>query len=206
MEKSECHIMQDSTLPTYLVRLFTTDVNHPPKHVYVFSHQSTEDLYHRMFTALQGDLSVNLYILDSTPGLSGYAGYSSTCDLARSYGFTKFHPVPYDHVDMVNTFTEANAVVRFFKQYAIQTYHICSPAFHLPRAFQSMVSNQPSATIYVITGTIRDWQQTIVHSQGMLKDSVSNLIHHEQMRMHNYMKKGDLVPLTDCIAYMNTYW
>ena len=203
--------MEDTTLTTYLVRLFATDVNHPPKHVYVFSHQSTEDLYHRMFKSLQGDLSLNLYILDSTPGLSGYAGYSITCDLARSYGFTNFHSIPYEHLDMVNTFTEANAVVKYFQQHDIQIYHICSPAFHLPRAFHSMVSNQLTtlgcrSTIYVITGTIRNWQQPIIHSQGILKDSVSNMIHHEHVRMNNYMKKGDLVPLSDCIAYMNTYW
>jgi hypothetical protein len=201
-------MMDDDSMEymTYLVRLFSTDVSYKPQHVYLFSHQVTDDLYERMFTCLQGYKDLQLYFLDSPPGLSGCMGYEWACALAKTYGFVKCHPVPFTPTDMVNTFTESQAVVSFFHGRNIQRYHICSPAFHLPRALHSMISNQLSAAVYVLNGTIRDWDKEIRHSQGTLQDSVSNLCRHEYVRSRTYQKKGDLVSFGKCLKYMGTHW
>jgi hypothetical protein len=169
----------------------------------VFSHQGTNDLYHRMFACLQKYQNIKLYFLDSLPGLSGYNGYLWSSNVARSYGFTDMCPVPYDPVDMVNTFAEADAVNRYFESQDITNYHICSPGFHLPRAFQSIISCRPSASVSVVNVSIGDWQETIVHSQGVLKDTVSNMVGHEMDRTLTYMTKGDLVSYACCLRYMD---
>ena len=200
--------MQD--LVSYTTRLFGT-CERTPIHVYLFSHQATEDLYDRMFLCLQKFPDIELYLLDAMPGLSGVRGFLWTCALARSYGFTKFHAIPFRDTDMVNTFTESKAVVAYFQEQDIHRYHICSPSFHLPRAFHSMVSSHSRtprswAQIYVIPGTIRDWQHTITHSQGTLIDTTENMILHEHRRTMAYMQKGDLVPMRHCLDYMDKYW
>jgi hypothetical protein len=203
--------MQDAPdIVVYMTRLFGS-AEKKPLHVYIFSHQATEDLYDRMFLCLQRFPEVELYLLDSLPGLSGVPGFSWTCALARSYGFTNLHAIPFSDNDMVNTYTESKAVIRFFQEHDIHLYHICSPAFHLPRAFHSMVSvhNQTPrswAQIYVIPGTISAWDHNITHSQGTLKDTTSRMITHEYNRTMAYMTKGDLVPLRLCLEYMDKYW
>ena len=203
--------MQDAPgIVVYMTRLFGSSEK-KPFHVYIFSHQATEDLYDRMFLSLQRFPEVELYLLDPLPGLSGVPGFSWTCALAKSYGFTNVHAIPFSDTDMVNTFTESKAVIRFFQEHDIHRYHICSPAFHLPRAFHSMVSSHHQtpkslAQIFVIPGTIGSWGHEITHSQGTLKDTTSRMITHEYNRTMTYMTKGDLVPLRNCLEYMDKYW
>ena len=203
--------MQDApAIVSYMTRLFGSSEK-KPLHVYLFSHQATENLYDRMFLCLQRFPDIELYVLDSVPGLSGVRGFQWTCDLARSYGFTRLHAIPFGDTDMVNTFTESKAVVGYFQERDIHRYHICSPTFHLPRAFQSMVSihhrtPRSWAQIYVILGTICNWGRDITHSQGTLKDTTSRMISHEYNRTVAYTEKGDLVSFRVCLEYMNKYW
>jgi len=72
-------------LLAYVVRILGTPFSVVPHHVYIYAHQPTACSFAAMFACLKGYTNRNIYILDSTPGLSGYMGYEWTQQLAKTH-------------------------------------------------------------------------------------------------------------------------
>ena len=121
------------------------------------------------------------------------------------------HPVPHDDVEMANTLTEAQAVVRLLQEdqrMRGRPLALCAPAFHLPRSFLSMVSSmgdwaEQGLQIYCIPGVPMPWDQIVIHSQGELTGQRKEMIPAELLRVVKYTEKGDLVSVATALAYLD---
>lgn len=106
----------------------------------------------------------------------------------------------------VNTFTEAQALVRYAKSRGWKYIYIVAAPFHQLRAFISVVSvllrEYPSLRIYNAVGTHLDWFEEARHSQGTLKGRRIKLIKTELKRIYKYHLKGDLVSPEEVLAYL----
>ena len=174
----------------YLIRVMATDT--PPEalcHLYCFAHQS--ESHNGLFRKLHDlrDKISYIYILDSLPGLSGYLGPAVYRKELYAVGFCpeQIRLVPFHHTDMINTYTEAQAVRSCMKSHGVRMFSVVSPPFHLPRAYLSMISEDPEEyKIYPIPGYAGDWNETITHSQGQTKGTRVYMIGHEMDRIARY--------------------
>ena len=60
----------------------------------------------------------------------------------------------------------------------------------------------PGLRVYNRVGVALPWDDTVVHSQGVLQCTRSKLIHSELARIERYRNKGDLVPEREVLAYL----
>jgi hypothetical protein len=74
------------------------------------------------------------------------------------------------------------------------------------RAFITTVSvvlrEFPELRVYNRVGAALPWDETAVHSQGVLQCTRSELIHSELARIERYRNKGDLVSEREVLAYL----
>eukprot|EP00933_Yihiella_yeosuensis_P027037 TRINITY_DN20971_c0_g3_i1.p1 TRINITY_DN20971_c0_g3~~TRINITY_DN20971_c0_g3_i1.p1 ORF type:complete len:252 (-),score=48.16 TRINITY_DN20971_c0_g3_i1:128-883(-) len=107
--------------------------------------------------------------------------------------------VPYDHEThrMVHTLVEAQCAVRHAKKKGWKSLLVVAPPFHLLRASMTTASvaarEAPDLSIHAFAGCPLAWEETAVHSQGMV-GTRHEIFDSEMMRIERYTEKGDILP------------
>jgi len=128
---------------------------------------------------------------------SGFPGYEQWAKKLKSnFGLETVPLEPLDKNNL-NTYTEAQALVRTSKEGGPKSWYIVVAPFHMLRAFISAASvaikKEPSLKIFAYSGAEQDWDEKVVHSQGVLIDTRRNLIKHELKKIKIYSTLGYLL-------------
>tara|TARA_B110000208_G_scaffold114447_1_gene140708 strand:+ start:109 stop:1014 length:906 start_codon:yes stop_codon:yes gene_type:complete len=116
--------------------------------------------------------------------------------------------VEYPYVDRAHTLREAQAIVRFARDAALDDLIIVAAPFHLPRAFITTVSEAQreyaSLNVWAASshGAVQGWDEPACHSQG-LPGLRRDFINSEMRRIATYTAKGDLAPVADVLRYLD---
>jgi hypothetical protein len=106
-----------------------------------------------------------------------------------------------------NTLTEALALVQHARQNAFKAIYIIAPPFHLPRAFMTTVRAAshilPPLQIYSIVGATEPWNESVVHSQGILRARRYELIGEELLRIDRYQHKKNISSFAETKDYLD---
>lgn len=123
--------------------------------------------------------------------------------------------VPSTSIDLVgegdgrplNTLTESEGVVEYARAEGLKRVVVVAPPFHQVRAFVTAVSvalrAYPTLDLYSFPGRPLSWNETVIHSQGVLRDRRAALISAEVERIHRYREKGDLVSPSVVLDYLD---
>ncbi len=164
--------------------------------------------------ALGEDVPVALTGDDGTeasgyPGFSAWKGKLEAGGIAkeRVIGIKSFYTDPADGKFKGNTFTEAQALVRYAKKRNFKNVVITASRWHMPRSFVSAVSvalrEYPELRIYLLHGKELAWDESSVHSQGKTSGRRLDFMADEMKRLVDYMNKGDLASPDKVIAYLD---
>ena len=66
-----------------------------------------------------------------------------------------------------------------------------------------MKNSYPALGIFNQPAAAMPWNESVLHSQGILKASRAELIHHELERINKYYKQGDLISCSEVLDYLN---
>lgn len=106
-------------------------------------------------------------------------------------------------LDNLNTFTEAQSLVRLAKERTWPSVYIVAPPFHQVRSFISTVTvalqEYPKLKIYNKVGKTLDWNKEGVHSQGITKGIRDDFIDGEWDRIEKY---ENLVSPEEALLYL----
>jgi hypothetical protein len=148
-----------------------------------------------------------LLIPDSTPRC-GYPGFRVWRQALGDLGLgeSDIAGVSTASLPGLNTLTEAEALVRHARAEGMARILVVAPPFHQLRAFITTVSvvlrEFPGLRVYNRVGVAQPWDDTVVHSQGVLQCTRTDLIHSEIVRIERYRRKGDLVSQDEVLAYL----
>jgi hypothetical protein len=146
-------------------------------------------------------------IPDSAPQC-GYPGFQAWHQAlsASGLGEADVTGIPIAPCSGLNTLTEAQSLVRYARANGMTRIFVVATPFHQLRAFittVSVVSREfPDLRVYNRVGTALPWDQTVLHSQGMLQCTRSELIQTEMARIERYRRKGDLVSEAQVFSYL----
>lgn len=146
-------------------------------------------------------------IPDSAPQ-SGYPGFQAWHQALSASGLEEADVVgiPIAPCSGLNTLTEAEALVRYAVSNGMNRIFVVATPFHQLRAFittVSVVSREfPDLRVYNRVGTALAWHEAVLHSQGVLQCTRSELIHTEMARIERYRRKGDLVSADQVLSYL----
>jgi hypothetical protein len=146
-------------------------------------------------------------IPDSAPQC-GYPGFQAWHQALSASGLGEGDVVgiPIAPCSSLNTLTEAEALVRYAVSNGMTRIFVVATPFHQLRAFittVSVVSREfPALRVYNRVGTALPWNQTVLHSQGVLQCTRSELIHTEMARIERYRREGNLVSQDQVFSYL----
>ena len=107
----------------------------------------------------------------------------------------------------LNTLVESETLIGYAKQNGYSSLFVVAPPFQQLRAFMTAVTvalrEYPELLLYSYPAVAMPWREEVVHSQGTLKATRSELIHAEFERIDTYQNKGDLASFEDVLAYLN---
>lgn len=105
------------------------------------------------------------------------------------------------------TDAEALGIVDWALKNRWESLYIAASPLHRLRAFLSAISaldlRKGRLDIFNLSGPAQPWTERVVHSQGIQRGIRSKLLHSELQKIERYHKKGDLVPLSRALAYLN---
>ena len=176
---------------------------------YLFS--ETDDNRFSVFLGVRNllwvGLTQNVAIPDNytNPGYSGFAEWYRALRLEGIPDTAGIFPLTVS--GNLNTFSEAQALVRYARDHMFTNVCIVAPPFHMPRAFMSAISvavrEYPELKIYSKPGYVSDWWHEVVkHSQGIVSGTRAELIVSEQERIARYQEKGDLLSFVEIFRYL----
>jgi hypothetical protein len=138
---------------------------------------------------------------------SGYPGFTSWQSQLQERGVGTILGVNVPQQPAVHTLDEAKALIRHAKEEGWKTLYITAEPFHQVRAFVSVVTalagDYARLRIYNHVGRVLNWNEDVVHSQGVLRGKRSRLIRTEASNTDRYQRKGDLVSYEEALAYLN---
>lgn len=139
---------------------------------------------------------------------NGYPGFAYYVDELRRGGLRNDFPiVPLQVHGNVNTLSEARALVAWMGL-CEGDLDIITPAFHLLRAFMTIVTQVRkegiARRVYAVVGTTLPWDEEALHSQGALRATREDLILSEFARLAEYQapEKGGMLPPGEVIKYL----
>ncbi|MFT2009966.1 YdcF family protein [Pontibacter sp. 13R65] len=147
----------------------------------------------------------------NTPPMSGYNGFSSWKSKLTEQGIPEeklvpVPPVPRD-TQILHTLIEARSVVALAKEQQFKSLLVIAATFQQVRAFMTAVTAAleiyPQLRIYSMPGKAMPWQEEVVHSQGKVSGTRSELIAGELERINAYHTKGDLASVQEVLDYLN---
>jgi len=157
---------------------------------------------------VKGSLTSKILIL-KTNAKSGYPGYSEWKKRLRAMGLAEnqIQGVETKENSIIHTRLEAEALIRHTKRKGFSLLYVIAPPFQQLRAFMTAatvaIEAYPELAIYSIPGKALPWHEIVVHSQGALKASRSELIRTELGRIDTYQKKGDLASFEEILTYLD---
>lgn len=149
-----------------------------------------------------------ILMVDSGPK-SGYPGYAvwEKALLETGVPETAIESVDLRETDALNTWIEANAMIRHARQHHYTVMYVCASPFHQLRAFMTAITaalrHYPDIRIYSCNGHPLPWLDRVAHSQGETLEPRRELIGGELDRILKYQQKGDLAADTDVLRYLN---
>jgi len=180
----------------------------PLQMLYIFANttDNADSTFVRAVDMEQSGAMKNLGLAEGTLG-HGHAGFSASLKRLRQLGWSDSVPVRALDVDgVVNTLREAEEL----HDYSI--YHrgdigIVAPPFHLVRAFVSVVSTIAAhpMRVYAYPGVPLPWSEEVVHSQGVVRGTRSNLLKSELERLAKYRASefGGLLSAREVLQYLD---
>ena len=177
--------------------------------VYVFAN-TTHNQFSSSWAAaqlLQEDL-VDYIVCCNGETKHGYCGYQFCRGEVLSHGAPgdKIVPLVLPLTENVNTLSEAHFLVRLAKAQGWKKIRVCAPPFHILRAFLTTVSvalkEYPELKIYSAVGKSLNWQESCVHSQGVITGPRTELLLWEYAGLIKYRAQGDLASARKILRYM----
>lgn len=136
-------------------------------------------------------------------GFPGFAKWSG--ELKTGYGIDALPLEPFD-MNNLNTLSEAQALARLSKESGLDSWYVVAVQFHILRAFIGSASvaikERPAMNVFAYSGAEQDWNETVVHSQGVVRGTRKDLIGGEMERIQRYTAKGDLEPAERVLEYI----
>jgi len=203
--------MHDPALLALAVRVFSEPPPPMPTDgAYVFG-QTADNETSVLETArrLHADGLTRAVLIAGSAPRSGYPGDPAWRALLVADGVpdAAVRNVPTDEHPLLNTLTEAQALVRFARAAGMRAVHVVGAPFHQLRAVITTVSvvlaEHPALAVYSAAGAPLAWDAHVVHSQGTLHATRAALIDAELDRIARYQAKGDLVPAQAVLAYLD---
>ncbi len=150
----------------------------------------------------------------------GYCGYEYSLHKLKEEGVPSTAIVPMyicqEFIDAkcVNTLSEMISVARLAKKSSWRSIYLVAPHFHQLRSFLTMVTaldkEYPELLVYNRVGMPLPWNESVIHSQGVLTGTRLKLFVEELNRIQAYQNPVSvnplLMPLVSIergIAYLN---
>jgi len=170
-------------------RVYSDPRNEPLELLYIYGETIDNDhssLYRAIELANAG--AMRCIGISGGEAANGYAGFDRTVKRLKVLGWKSNMPiVKLGDGGNANTLTEARALVEHARTSG-GDIGIVAPAFHLVRAFMTVVSAMGDAPIrvYAILGSPLPWQEKVLHSQGVLENTRAGLLGDELKRLEKY--------------------
>eukprot|EP00547_Thalassionema_nitzschioides_P006810 CAMPEP_0194220830 /NCGR_PEP_ID=MMETSP0156-20130528/29322_1 /TAXON_ID=33649 /ORGANISM="Thalassionema nitzschioides, Strain L26-B" /LENGTH=227 /DNA_ID=CAMNT_0038951033 /DNA_START=175 /DNA_END=858 /DNA_ORIENTATION=- len=146
------------------------------------------------------------------PPIPNFSGTSYTFDLLEKRGITdnvKILPGWHEEFKSTNSLNELEKLVRYCREKEIEALVIVSTPFHISRSFLTGLSVAsriyPNLKVYAKAAKPRYhnyWEKVVAHSQGTLIKARKDLVASEMDRIHNYILKGDLMPVKEALLFL----
>lgn len=138
----------------------------------------------------------------------GYIGAPAYRQAMIDFGIpeTAIEDVPMEPTEILHTLIESRAVVQFARTKGYGKIIVVSAPFHQERAFMTTVTaalwDYPELKLYSQAGRTQPWDESVTHSQGVLKGTRAELIATEQERIEKYAAQGDLASRDEVLHYL----
>ena len=178
--------------------------------VYLFAHHPVnvplmaKSILHMMQVSRQ---KLPVFILHNNNEVSGVLPFEENRDIYRQFG-VRVLPLqqPLQCWDIIHTKNESLAVARSLAAAGFSHVILCTPAFHIKRAFMTFVSSlHDSATrlqVFSRPARIEDWNAATISHQGRTECSYSEMVPLEEERIRAYTKKKDILPASAILEYL----
>lgn len=127
--------------------------------------------------------------LGASNGYPGFAAWQSALNDV-GIGNNTIVPIVRTSEPTPNTFTEAVELVRHADRMGWKNVICVAPAFHLPRAFLGLVTaitaEKSSLKAHAKCGDYLPWGAEVVHSQGTVRGTRTDLLYGEFERIRKY--------------------
>lgn len=124
--------------------------------------------------------------------------------------------IPKEHIEQiwmprdigVNTRSEAIRFIEFVRSQGIHSCILVAWPAHLPRTFLTFGKtaeglNVSSLKLYAYPGKALPWDETVMHSQGLVKDTREEIIENEELsRIWRYHREGHLWSPEEGLEYL----
>lgn len=139
----------------------------------------------------------------------GYPGVKNWLGKLAKMGVPKkdICAIPIAHDFPPSTHAEALGLVRHAQAHGWKSVYIVAPPLHQLRAFVTAVTEAsrlyPKLKLYSFHGLPQRWEDHIIHSQGILQGTRSELLADELEKIERYYRKGDLVSAEEVLRYLD---
>ena len=145
-------------------------------------------------------------LIDNMPEQNGFPGFSAWSErLSRNYQIFP-QGLEIDTRKGYHTLAEAESLVRHSSKENLKFLYLVAPQFHLIRAFMVASSvairENPELNLFAYPGAEQDWNEVVLHSQGIVRGKRLDLVKGEVERIQRYMSKGDIESTKRVIDYM----
>lgn len=152
------------------------------------------------------NLNSKVYILGNPTSVSGINNFESNKEIYKQNNIT-VDSIPCPNLPIINTKIESDLIIDWAIKYNLKEIGICSPPYHLLRAYMTLVSSSIkknyNINIFPFSGITDDWNKKVVCHQGKNTESFNEMIDLELVRINNYTKKGDILEVKYILEYMD---
>ena len=180
-----------------------SNVKKDSKIIYCFGHHESNI---KCIADKINNLNSEVYILGNCNPVSGILDFKNNFKIYKENNIL-VKPIRCPDLPMVNTKVESDLIIDWAIKHNIKKISICSPPYHLLRAFMTLVSSSIiknyNISIFPYSGMIDDWNKIVVCHQGTHKESFSDMIDFELERINKYIDKGDILTPKCILEYMD---
>jgi len=176
---------------------------------YIFA-QTSDNQKNLFDTALElyKNKDIGKIVICGEEGKTGYPGFTNWQSKLVSLGIKQEDIIGFRTIDgSINTLVEAEGLVDFAKKKNWSVVYAISTPFHQIRVFITIVSvlkkSHSYLNIFNKSAPAMPWNESVLHSQGILRALRAELIRHELERIKRYYKQGDLISSKEVLDYLN---
>lgn len=199
-------------LTTMVLTDSAQNLRHTPTYLFTETSDNASSVLDVGSGLLLGDFASCILLLNDRNGQNkGYPGASKWKKTLKGMGVEAQDIVFVRCDEPLNTLSESAALVQYANARNLHRVIIVAPAFHLVRAFMSVVTavhclSAQGLRVHCQVGTSLPWDEEAKHSQGALKCLRSELIITEFNRILRYQSwplgKGGLVSTDHVFNYL----